>query len=153
MPVSLGLYLLNCHLNEDEEYDTLSKGEFEVCIINVKWSLCRCVTAWDEREECVCACLCVSMCVCVFFPFSCFCTVIINLLVTFSYCTILHLCYLILFHVYPHGHLQYYVAKHLPYAFTGLFVCGDSIISATAWKRWWYDPIIMQCHCMEEVVV
>ena len=59
MPVSLGLYLLNCHLNEDEEYDTLSKGEFEVCIINVKWSLCRCVTAWDEREESVCACLCV----------------------------------------------------------------------------------------------
>ena len=30
--------ILNCHLNEDEEYDTLSKGEFEVCIINVKWS-------------------------------------------------------------------------------------------------------------------
>ena len=39
MPVSLDLNLLICHLKEDEEYDTLDKEEFEVCIINVKWSL------------------------------------------------------------------------------------------------------------------
>ena len=58
MPVSLGLNLLNCHLKEDEEYDTLDKEEFEVCIINVKWSLCRSVTAWEEKGS-LCACLCV----------------------------------------------------------------------------------------------
>ena len=67
MSVSLGLYLLNCHLNEDEEYDTLRKGEFEVCIINVnvKWSLCRCVTAWGMREKRVCVHVCVCACFCV----------------------------------------------------------------------------------------
>ena len=67
MPGSLGLYLSNCHLKEDEEFDALDKEEFEVCIINVKWSLCRSVTAWKRERErererervCVCVCVCV----------------------------------------------------------------------------------------------
>ena len=67
MPVSLGLNLLNCYLKVDEEYDTPDKEEFEVCIINVKWSLCRSVTAWEEKGVCVhvCVCECVYVYACV----------------------------------------------------------------------------------------
>ena len=66
MPGSLGLYLSNCHLKEDEEFDALDKEEFEVCIINVKWSLCRSVTAWKRERERESVCVCVCVCVCVY---------------------------------------------------------------------------------------